>query len=122
MRCTWLMGKVSRTELVKKEHLLLSVTMRLASLCVGSSKEDKKGLSASPLSAVRRKNGSHSTKTLPVYLKEGPRFHVSLFLSVLLAPLLLAYRVPVWEYRVSAKHIVLKQFGEAPLLLLRPRL
>lgn len=56
-----------------------------------NSKEDKKGLSVSLLSAAHRKHGSHSTQTLPVYLKKGPWFHVSLFLPVLFALLSPAY-------------------------------
>lgn len=74
------MGTVSCTELVKKGRLLLSMaaTVRLASLCMESSKQDKKGLSASLLSAARRKMAHTPRKHSLFISRKGPGF-MSLF-------------------------------------------
>lgn len=62
-------GLQERCLVLKKGCLLLVVAAGLTSLCMESSEEDKKGLSASPLSAARRKHGSHSTQT--THLSQG---------------------------------------------------
>lgn len=98
-------SSVSHAELVKKRCLSQAAAAGLAPLCVESSKEDKKGLSVSLLSAAPRKHASCSTQTLPVYLKKRPGFMSPLFFQFSLLCCQPAYRVaqcstglrPEWE-------------------------